>query len=170
MSKNLHIAFFAYLESSYASINAIFGIFSKFRIDIDKQILKNIFFQNEKLSWQKSKNIFLGNFRKILTENMFFLRVQKNSTLKKKFSVRIFSKISENFQKKSKKIFFDFCQENFSFWKNIFFNIFLSMSIRNLLKIPKITLRRACDECKYTKNANYDEWNEFYRILWSCYV
>ena len=54
--------------------------------------------------------------------------------------------------------------------KNVFSEKFFSMSIRNFPKIPKIALRKACDECKHAKNAFAEFLNTFFTdLVWFTY-
>ena len=53
----------------------------------------------------------------------------------------------------SKKYFCFFAQIFFSFWKNIFSNLFFTISIRNFPKIPKIVLRKLREQGKNTKST-----------------
>ena len=67
-------------------------------------------------------------------------------------------KISIFFEMKKfleKSLFFSpfFFEKNFHLEKNVFSKNVFSMSIRNFPKIPKIALRKSCDECKHAKNA-----------------
>ena len=62
-------------------------------------------------------------------------------------------KISFFFGKSPKKYFSNFFRDFFLFRKNIFWEFFLSKSIRNFPKIPKIAFRKAGNERKCSKNA-----------------
>ena len=53
MFKNSANAFLACLHSSHAFLSEIFGIFGKFRIDIEKKFFEKKFFRNEKFSRKK---------------------------------------------------------------------------------------------------------------------
>ena len=57
------------------------------------------------------------------------------------------------FRKKSKIFFEIFLRENFLVLKNIFWKKFLPVSTRNFLRIPKIVLRKPCDEPKHAKTS-----------------
>ena len=65
--------------------------------------------------------------------------------------------IFQNFDflsEKNLKIFFIFFQDCFLVLKKIYFQkIFLPISIQNFLRIPKIVLRKPCDEPKHAKTS-----------------
>ena len=52
--------------------------------------------------------------------------------------------------------------------KKRFEKIFLSISIRNFLRIPKIALRNSCDEFKASKNKKSKFLYKFSRIRVAC--
>ena len=56
-----------------------------------------------------------------------------------------------NFRKNPKNNFLNFFRDCFSFQKKRFEKIFLPMSIRNLLRNPKIILRTPCGQPKDAK-------------------
>jgi len=65
--------------------------------------------------------------------------------------------IFQNFDflfRKNSEIFFEiFLRENVLVLKNIFWKKFLPMSTQNFLRIPKIVLRKLCDEPKHAKTS-----------------
>ena len=66
LQKKLHFDFFVTLDSSHGVLSMIFGFLSKFRVGVVKNILKKIFFRDEKFFGRKSENIFRDqqNFEK----------------------------------------------------------------------------------------------------------
>ena len=70
------------------------------------------------------------------------------------FSTFRFSKFQFLVWKKIWKLFSKFFFAKFFWsWKNIFWKKFLPMSTQNFLRIPKIVLRKPCDEPKHAKTS-----------------
>ena len=69
-----------------------------------------------------------------------------------------------------KKMIFVFSQYFFHFEKTIFLKIFFTTPTRNLLRNPKIILRKPCDEFKVTKKSKCSFFCKIFHILFSRYV
>ena len=98
----------------------------------------------------------------------FWFFVEKKSKFIKKLNdEKIENLIFLNKNQKSKFYFFF----EIFFWsrKKSFTKKILSMSIRKFPKNPKIALRKACNEHKYSKNADSESWNKnfpFFNTNW----
>ena len=125
----------------------IFGFLTKFSILVYFFRIKNKFFRNLKKSWKSIEKIFFEIF--LETKNFHW-------KINIKFSWKI-----ENFQKIFRfftKIVYWFFNENFWFPKKsrkLFFRYFFKMfcskkytKIRNLVRNPKIILRKPCEHFK----------------------
>ena len=91
---------------------------------------------------------FLEKIENLVFWKIFIFSIEKLIFSSKNFTWknRFFYWKNENFSKKSFSIFF---KKIFHLEKKKFSKIFLSISIRNFPKIPKIALRKSCDACKH---------------------
>ena len=69
------------------------------------------------------------------------------------FKILIFQNFHFLIRKKSENIFYFFQELFFCLEKIYFRNIFSPMSIQNFFRIPKIILRKPCDEPNYAKTS-----------------
>ena len=125
-TKKLVVEVLACLGSSADFLSVIFGIYGKFWIDIGVQ--KNFV---GKFFVEKNSNFFRKIFgRKFLAEKIFDQKIfEKNQKFPKQYFSRKFFHLEKNFSK--------------IFWT--------PMSIQNFPKIPKIILKKSCDEPKDAK-------------------
>ena len=137
MQKNYLFPFLNCLRSSHAFLSVIFGIFGKFRIDLDIFFSKNSFFKMEKKSRTIWKKYFLRFFGKKVESRKIvlgkFIFPSKNFTWKNKFSQQIFSRFDFFFEK-SQKIFFSDCSRFFFHFEK---KCFLKKNIKIDPKFPK---------------------------------
>ena len=137
----------------------IFGIFGKFGIDIGEQkyFSANIFDRKNFRSKKKSKMFGRKNFRSkkidffrdFFRSKYFFDQTFSGFFFDRFFSIKMFD------------LFFR------TFFSTIFFlHFFLGspISIPNFPKIPKITLRTACDHYKITNSAHEEKVTFFCTI------
>ena len=136
---HLKSSFLVLVNSSHGFLSAIFGIFGKFCFDIAKNIFEQTFFSRWKIFLEKSQKKYFENFQ---------ILVVKKHWEKCWFFFRNFSQCFFYYQNlKIFKIFFwDFFKKIFHLEKKVFSKIFFAMSKQNFPKIPKIALRKACDE------------------------
>ena len=133
----------------------IFGIFGKFRIDID--VPKNIYklFSRWKFSRETSRHFFRDCFLKMFEKYQHFIGISMISFIARNKGI-----IEIPIE------FLDFHQKVLNFSKKTFWKFFWTpMSIRNFPRIPKITLRKSSDHFKDTKNPNYENTFLIYWIF-----
>ena len=106
---------------------------------------------------------FFENFRFFQLKIKIFSFKLKNQFKREKFDFQL--KKSNNYKKIKKIMFSIFVEIVLHFEKNMFFNIFLPMSMQNFPKIPKIALRKTGNERKHVKNAIYKFFDTVYMIL-----
>ena len=97
-TKTLRVEVFACLGSSDGFLSAIFGIFGKFRIDIDKNIFETLFFSRSKKYGFGFCSRFFRFVHEIFLTDFFLFR-------KKIFREKCFSCRSEIFQRFQKSHF-----------------------------------------------------------------
>ena len=139
--------FFTTLNSLHDFLSMIFGFLGKFGIDIAKNIFrKNIFSRSKKI---REKDTIL--FFMIFHDFSRFSMVSLSNLLRE--TIENLEKSWKIMEKNISRFFRDF----FVFQKKSFEKIFLPISIRNLLRNPKIILKKSCGEFKdpYQKKAKF---------------
>ena len=148
--ENLDFFYYGHLQALLDFLSAIFGIFGNFRIDID-----NIFFGETFFSRPK-------NFLEEKITFWFLIFVQKNQI----FDFFIIEFFDEFW-------FFSTKNQNqkFIFFFEIFFGLEKKVSQKKVIYVnpkiakPKIALRKACNEHKYSKNADSESWNKKFHFF-----
>ena len=151
------VEIFTCLGSSHDFLTTIFGILRIFVVGIGKQYFQKIFFQDQKFFakkfFSKHVQIFFQN------KNWNFEKSKSWKFEKLKFSnFQLFEfLIFQNFNfcfEKNLEIFFEFfLHELFLILKNIFWKYFLPVPTKKILRIPKIVVRKSCDEPKHVKTS-----------------